>query len=75
MIPFHSQINYDDVYKDLAGGGIPIKYYRRLPSQRGYGLFSLVRRFAFPLLKHLGKQAIPIGKEILEDIMPGARAA
>lgn len=75
MIPFESQINYEQVYKDIAGGGLPLKYYRRLPSHRGYGLFSLVRRFAFPLLKHLGRQALPIGQEILGDIIPGVKQA
>ena len=76
MIKFNSQIDYNSVYTSLAGGSLPFKLYKRAPRVRGYGLFGLARRFAFPIFKYLGKQALPaLGEDLLSDLMPGIKSA
>lgn len=68
--------DYDSYYKEQAGGGLDIKYYRSVPRQRGSGfLSSLIRRVAFPALKFLGRQAISTGSDLISDILPGVSEA
>ena len=54
------------------GGNIP--FHRRPVLQRGYGLGSIFRsvaRSVMPSLKEIGKSALTIGLELLQDVAKG----
>ena len=60
----------------LKGGNLDIKKFKASRRQRGYGIFSsLAKRFAIPLIKLLGREAIKGGADIVSDIMPGINLA
>jgi len=66
-------VNYDAYFADQAGGQLDISYYRGAPYQRGYGFFSSLKRYAFPVLKYLARQGLYAGRDILGDVISGQK--
>ena len=66
--PQHS--DFKSYYLAQAGKGFSdIEVFRGTPYQRGYGFGSLFKRFAIPILKFLGKQAVKTGIGVGQDIL------
>ena len=60
----------------LKGGALDIKRFSTLRRQKGYGVFSnIAKRFAIPIIKFLGKEALKGGTNILSEIIPGISLA
>jgi hypothetical protein len=68
-------INHSDFYKDQYGGKLGFTVYRGSQySQRGAGWFTdLAKKYAYPALKYLAKQAWIGGKDIYEDVSSGKK--
>ena len=46
--------DYNNYYTAQAGGNLDISYYRCVPNQREYGIFTnLAKRYGVPVLKYL----------------------
>uniref|UniRef100_A0A158P4C8 Uncharacterized protein n=1 Tax=Tetranychus urticae TaxID=32264 RepID=A0A158P4C8_TETUR len=66
--PRHS--DFKSYYLSQAGQGFSdIEIFRGSPYQRGYGFGSLFKRFAIPVLKFLGKQAVKTGINVGQDLL------
>ena len=64
--------DYNNYYTAQAGGNLDISYYRGVPYQRGYGIFTnLAKRYGVPVLKYLLKQGYSAGKDIFNDFREG----
>ncbi|GFW07458.1 uncharacterized protein TNCV_3915911 [Trichonephila clavipes] len=57
-------------------GGKGTYFASNYPIQRGYGLFSNLKRYAMPIMikagKYLGKHLLTTGQNVLEDMCLGA---
>ena len=65
-------------YKTQAqkGAGFNIKRYTSSRRQQGYGLLSnLAKRYAIPIAKFLGEQALKGGTGLISEILPGINLA
>ncbi|GFX53923.1 uncharacterized protein TNCV_1154541 [Trichonephila clavipes] len=60
--------------KFISGNGDPY-FSSDFPIQRGYGFFSNLRRYTFPLMiqagKYLGKRLLTSGRNIVEEVSQG----
>ncbi|GFT87405.1 uncharacterized protein TNCV_2503801 [Trichonephila clavipes] len=63
-----------EYYRNQIGNGDPY-FSSDFPIQRGYGFFSNLRRYAFPLMiqagKYLGKRLLTSGRNIVEEVSQG----
>ncbi|GFT20339.1 uncharacterized protein TNCV_1009381 [Trichonephila clavipes] len=63
-----------EYYQNQIGNGDPY-FSSDFPIQRGYGFFSNLRRYAFPLMiqagKYLGKRLLTSGHNIVEEVSQG----
>jgi hypothetical protein len=68
-------INHSDFYKDQYGGKLGFTVYRSSRyGQRGAGWFTdLAKKYAYPALKYLAKQAWIGGKDIYQDVSSGQK--
>jgi hypothetical protein len=68
-------INHLDYYKDQYGGNLSFTVYRGSRyGQRGAGWFTdLAKKYAYPALKYLAKQAWIGGKDIYQDVSSGQK--
>jgi hypothetical protein len=62
-------VDYTDYYVNQAGNGLPGFSGPRF--QKGYGFFSMLKRWGVPLLKYIGKSALQTGVNIGSDILDG----
>ena len=73
---FEEQINKDLYYQQQGSGDLEIKTYQRLPRMRGHGsIWSLAKRYAYPAGKFLLRKALPIIKDLIDDVKPGLELA
>ena len=75
---FKSSSDKKQYYRNqaLKGGSLGIKRFVASRRQKGYGIIStLAKRFAYPLIKIIGREALEGGTDILKEIIPGANLA
>jgi hypothetical protein len=73
---YNEQIDKSNYYNEQSGGRLDIPLYSRVSRQRGRGLLSnLIGRFAYPFAKFLGRQALPLVGDLVQDVIPGFQQA